>query len=164
VTRWIDFGMARPQAGGDRVAEAHLAARPVSGVKARSVEEEREDLLPGDLLDVTAGRAEARSLEQRRPEAETPTDEVVQRHVPRGDVATMVGRRQRDLMVAQDGVQGLRLEEGDLAALFGPVRIEAFAGCVAVARDAVPGHQRQDGNGPHRQKGARAQMKPLDDA
>jgi hypothetical protein len=141
--RHVDTGLTQRVehvfAGRDRddapgAGQTHLNEDP--GMKAGAIDKHGEDFLAGNLLDVPARRAEPCAFQGRVADAKFLADQMIERDAARSDIAAVLIRGQSDLVVAPQRVQGLGFEQRDLSAFLGPIGVEAFATCVAIALDA----------------------------
>src|SRR5262249_49611350 len=128
--------VARP----DDIAGAQDAAAEDLGAQPAAVQQPLLDAGSSELLQVVARRAQPRAARHRVADGDLPAEEVVEGHAARHEVAPGLGGLQRDAVLAGQRLQGLALDERDLAVR--RARLAERAGLleVAVARHPLPRH------------------------
>jgi hypothetical protein len=101
--------------GSDRVTSADHPLGHDPGVEAPAMCEPPPDPGRGEALEVATRLTQPDPLEDHIPDPKLTSDEVVQRHSARHDVAPAVAELEFDPVVADKGLDRLGLDEGDLA-------------------------------------------------
>src|SRR5271155_5421755 len=94
----------------DLIADIHYAAREDPCVQTAPVQKQREHLPSENLLDVAAGRTQARSLKEGLAYTESSLYEMIQCDAACSDIASMVRRRQYQLVITLERFECLLLE------------------------------------------------------
>lgn len=100
----------------DRVPSTYLAVSENLGEEPAAVDERLDQPLAGQLVEARAGLVQLQATKYRTTHLEALPDEVGQRDAARYDVHAALFRRERQIVVSQDGLEHFVLEERDLAA------------------------------------------------
>jgi len=143
----------------DRIPHTDHAFGENSRAQPAAVDEAGQDPLLRELLEVLAGLAESRADQEHRTHPELMTDQVVERHAGRRDVAAGLRRGELDAEPAPFGVlhpveerrDRLRLDQRHLTAAVARMRrVRAGLEEIAVTREAAPRHRLHGFYGLHR--------------
>src|SRR5262245_29845249 len=130
----------------DRVAFANGPAELDAAIEPGAVEQRRIDGPPQQLLKVPAGEVHASTDQHRLADLEALTDQVVERHAERRQVAAMFSRRKLDLLARKrrvapgNRVEHFHFDEGHLAHV-GFWRVGADAVEIPIAFDPAASDQ-----------------------
>src|SRR2546429_2244013 len=126
-------GLRWQAAGHDGIADADVSFRQDLCSESAPMDQAGDDPFLRQAFQVGARLAQFDSEEPHPADLELLPDEMVQRSSSRGHVPSGRARRDRDLVVPRHGLDGLGLDERDLAAGIRSVRI-----CAALAEVAIP--------------------------
>src|SRR5205807_483641 len=108
--------------------------------QAAPVDQPGSHAFAGEPFEVAAGLAQADPPQADGADGELPTDQLVERDAPGGDVAAAVPGIQRHAVVALQRFDRLDLDQGDLAVRPGLLRVRPLPVKVAVPLQALPGN------------------------
>ena len=125
----------------DRVAHPQGATRQDACAQTAAVDQRLKDRFAHQLFEMVAGWAVFHAFEEYRADAESLSDQPEQVDAADGDVAAVLHGAQMYAVFGDELVQGLRLEQGDLAraGVGGPAGVEAGLAVVAITGQSAAG-------------------------